>query len=97
LIAVLQFDILEIADPKKMEVYGHRIGPTIERYGGRYLVKAGGLKVVEGDWRPVLPVIIEYPSLEQAQRWYKSEDYQALRALRSGTAKLNAVFMEGAQ
>jgi uncharacterized protein (DUF1330 family) len=93
--AYVFFDILEITDQKKMEEYGRRIGPTVEHYEGRYLVRGGKSNVVEGDWRPVIPVIIEFPSLEQAHAWYESENYKELRDLRSGAAKLNAVFIEG--
>ena len=93
--AYVFFDILEIVDLQKMEEYGRQIGPTVESYGGQYLVRGGWLNVVEGDWRPVLPVIIEFPSLEQAYQWYESEAYKELRALRAGAAKLNAVFIEG--
>ena len=93
--AFIFFDILEILDPEIMRAYGQRIGPTVEKYGGRYLVRGGKTEVVEGDWSPTIPVIIEFPSLEQAHLWYGSEAYQQLVALRSGAAKLNAVFIEG--
>ena len=93
--AYIFFDILEVIDQKKMEEYGRQIGSTVERYGGRYLVRDERADVVEGDWRPIIPVIIEFPNLEQAHQWYESEDYKELRALRSDAAKLNAVFIEG--
>jgi uncharacterized protein (DUF1330 family) len=93
--AYIVFDVLEISDPEKMQTYGQRIGPTVEQHGGRYLVRGGKTEVVEGDWSPTIPVIIEFPSLEQAHQWYGSEAYQQLVALRTGAAKLNAVFMEG--
>jgi uncharacterized protein (DUF1330 family) len=93
--AYVFFDILEIIDQKKMEEYGRRIGLTVEQYGGHYLVRGGKSHIVEGDWQPVLPVIIEFPSLEQAYVRYESEEYKELRALRSGAAKVNAVFTEG--
>ena len=93
--AYVFFDILEIVDQQKMEEYGRQVGPTVESYGGQYLVRGGRLNIVEGDWRPVLPVIIEFPSLEQAYQWYESKDYKELRALRARAAKLNAVFIEG--
>ena len=93
--AFIFFDILEILDPEIMRAYGQRIGPTVEKYGGRYLVRGGKTEVVEGDWSPTIPVIIEFPSLDQAHQWYGSEAYQQLVALRSGAAKLNAVFIEG--
>ena len=93
--AYVFFDILEISDPEKMGAYGQQIGPTVEQHGGRYLVRGGQTEIVEGDWRPSLPVIIEFPSLEHARKWYGSETYQQLVALRAGAAKLNAVFIEG--
>jgi uncharacterized protein (DUF1330 family) len=93
--AYVFFDIFEIIDQKKMEEYGRRIGATVEQYGGQYLVRGGKLNVVEGDWHPVIPVIIEFPSLERAHEWYDSDEYKELRALRFGAAKLNAVLIEG--
>jgi uncharacterized protein (DUF1330 family) len=95
LAAYVFFDILEIFDPKKMEPYGQQIGTTVERYGGHYLVRGGSTEVVEGDWSPTIPVIIEFPSLQQAHQWYGSEEYQQLVAMRSGAARLNAVFIQG--
>jgi len=97
MLAYVFFDILEIVDQKKMEEYRLQIGATVEHYGGRYLVRGGKVDILEGDWSLVRAVIIEFPSLEQAYRWYESEDYKELRALRSGAAKLNAVFIEGVE
>lgn len=93
--AYIFFDILEIADQKKMEIYGQQIGLTVERYGGRYLIRGGKVDVLEGDRHPTRLVLIEFPSSEQAHQWYESEDYKELRALRSGAAKLNALLIEG--
>ena len=50
---------------------------------------------MEGDWRPTYPVLIEFPSLEQAHRWYDSGEYQELNALRLSAVRSNAVFIEG--
>ena len=80
MLAYVFFDILEIIDPGKMAVYGRQIGPTVERYGGHYLVRGGRAQVIEGDWSPVRAVIIEFPDLEQAYQWYESEDYKEQRA-----------------
>ena len=91
------FDILEVTDPDEMERYRSRVFTTVEKYGGRYLVIGGKTDVVEGDWRPVFPVIIEFANLEQARRWYDSEEYQELKAMRLSATKGNAVFIEGLQ
>ena len=52
--------------------------------------------MVEGDWQPVYPVIVEFADGEQAQRWYSSPEYEPLKALRLAGTRSNAVFLEGA-
>ncbi len=89
------FDILEVTDAGKMDGYRKRVFAVVEQYGGRYLAVGGKFDVVEGDWRPVFPVIIEFPSLEQAHLWYNSEDYRELKEMRLAGARGNAVFIEG--
>ena len=89
------FDNLEVTDPTKLEEYKNRALPVVERYGGRYVVLGGKFDTVEGEWRPTFPVMIEFPSLEQAYRWYDSDEYQELKALRLSAVRSNAVFIEG--
>ena len=89
------FDIQQVTDPVKMEEYRRRIVPVVEKFSGRYIVAGGKLDAVEGAWRPVFPVLIQFPSLEQAHKWYNAEEYRELKALRLSACKCNAVFMEG--
>ena len=89
------FDVLEVTSPERLEEYRRGVLSTVERYGGRYLTVGGRCDVVEGRWRPVFPVLIEFPGLEQAHRWYDSEEYRELKALRLAATKCNAVFIEG--
>ena len=89
------FDMLEVTEPEKLEKYRQVVSATVERYGGRYLTVGGQTDVVEGDWHPVFPVLIEFPSLEQARRWYNSAEYREPKALRRAAASGNAVFIEG--
>lgn len=90
-------DVLEITDPGKMETYRAGVFPVVELYGGRYLTVGGRVDAAEGDWRPAFPVIIEFPSLEQAHRWYDSEEYRELKALRLAATRGYAAFIEGAE
>jgi uncharacterized protein (DUF1330 family) len=93
--AYFLFDVLEVTDQENMEKYRGGVLSTVERYGGRYLTVGGKCEVVEGDWQPVFPVIIEFPSLEQAHRWYDSDEYRDLKALRLSATKGNAVVIKG--
>jgi uncharacterized protein (DUF1330 family) len=89
------FDILESIDSPAFREYARRIGPTVERFGGRYLIRGGRMECLEGDWQPVRPVVIEFPSFDRAKQWYESAEYQELIAIRSGAAKVNGVLIEG--
>ena len=67
----------------------------MEKFGGRYIVRGGPFEVVEGTYKPVLPVMIEFPSMDQARRWYDSEEYRDLKQLRLAATVSNGVFMTG--
>jgi uncharacterized protein (DUF1330 family) len=40
-------------------------------------------------------VVLEFPDLEAAQRWYDSPAYQDAKRLREGAAKLRMVAVQG--
>jgi len=86
---------LDIHDPQGIEAYRKGVPATIAKHGGRYLVRGGTASKLEGHWEPKRLVILEFPSMEQATRWYHSEDYRELKALRLKTANTNLVLIEG--
>ena len=89
------FDNLKVRDPAKLETYVREVAPIVEKFGGRYRAVGGATTVLEGDWSPVYPVIIEFDSAEQARDWYGSEDYRPLKALRQEAVDCNGVLIEG--
>ncbi|EXI73876.1 MAG TPA: DUF1330 domain-containing protein [Candidatus Accumulibacter phosphatis] len=69
---------------------------AITRHGGRYLARGGRIEVLEGDWKaPECLLIVEFDSLEQAQRFYDSPEYQQARAARGAAAAVNMLAVEG--
>jgi len=89
------FDVLEVTDNDALERYRAGVLATVEAYGGRYLTVGGDQVVVEGDWQPRFPVLIEFPSMTQARGWYDGSDYRDLKAVRLAATRGNAVFIEG--
>ncbi len=89
------FDVRKIVDPEKISAYRSQVFATVEQYSGRYLALGGPFDVVEGDWSPVIPVIIEFPSLAKAREWYDSKEYEPLKALRMEGTESCGVFIEG--
>ena len=84
-----------VTDPALMDEYRKLVPATIAAYGGRFVVRGGAHQKVEGDWSPSRLVLIEFPSMEQARRWYDSEEYRAPKAMRIKAGRTNLVFVEG--
>lgn len=88
------FDNLKIDDYAKLEQYKIGVAPIVAQYGGRYVVLGGRVELMEGEWKPTFPVMIEFPTLERAKQWYNSAEYQSFKALRESAGTYNAVFLE---
>jgi len=89
------FDVLEVTDPEALEAYRCGVLATVESCGGRYLTVGGDCTVLEGEWQPGFPVLIEFPNLAKARDWYDGEGYRDLRALRLAATRGNAILIEG--
>ena len=87
---------LEVTEPAGFDAYRQLVLATIQHYGGRYVVRGGAVETLEGDWQPKRVVVLEFPRLEQAKRWYNSEEYRDPKALRFKTAKTKLILVEGA-
>ena len=87
---------IEITNPEGYAAYTKVVPATVEKYGGKFLIRGGKFEKLEGDWHPTRVVLLEFPSLEQAKRWYNSEEYREPKALRFKTAKTNLILVEGA-
>ena len=84
-----------VTDPATMEEYRKRVPATLAPYGGRFIVRGGAHQTVEGDWKPNRLVVLEFPSLEQAKRWYDSEEYREPKAMRLRAGRTNLVIVDG--
>jgi uncharacterized protein (DUF1330 family) len=87
---------VDVKDAAAFEEYRKQVPATIAKHGGRYLVRGGRVERVEGTWNPKRLVVLEFPSIEQARRWYDSEEYRGPKALRMTCTITDAVFVEGA-
>ena len=70
-------------------------GATIERYGGRYIVRGGAAELVEGGPQVKTLVIVEFPSMARAREWYGSPEYAEALKVRAGALERRLVFVEG--
>jgi uncharacterized protein (DUF1330 family) len=85
----------DIHDPEQYELYKQASPSAVAAGGGRFIVRGGQLAVLEGDWQPKRLVLLEFPDLDAAKRFYESPEYQAAKRLREGAASLKMVAVEG--
>ena len=86
---------VKIHDPEGFAIYRDMVPPTLEIYGGRYLVRGGNWEVLEGEWNPERIVIIEFDSIEQAKNWWSSEEYAPAKKLREQTTQSTMIVVDG--
>lgn len=88
-------DIKEITDPQTYAEYRKGVDATLERYGGKFLVRGGAYETVEGDWQSQRLVIVEFADVEHFKRWYNSPEYTELLKLRLKASTTRAVVVQG--
>jgi uncharacterized protein (DUF1330 family) len=86
---------VDVKDPVRYADYKKMVPPSLEKFGGRFLVRGGTTHTLEGDWAPKRFVMVEFPSVEQAKAWWASPEYAAAKALRQATADSMLIVAEG--
>ncbi len=86
--------VLRVTDPDGFKEYGAKVTATVERYGGKFLVRGGQIQPLEGEWGTRM-VIIEFESVARAREWYESEELRPLIELRQRTADTMLSIVEG--
>jgi len=86
-----------VNDPELYDQYKTLVPASIAAHGGKYLARGGAVRTLEGDWSPSRFVIVEFPTVEQAQTWWDSADYAAAKALRHKAATTQMLLVEGIQ
>ena len=69
-------------DLKMFDEYRKQVMPTIEAYGGKFLVRGGKFTALEGEMPFERIAMLEFPSRKAAEDWYHSPAYQKILPLR---------------
>lgn len=88
---------VEVTDQGKFAEYIKAMPGLLKDFGAKYRVRAGKAVSLEGPAEPRRIVVIEFPSLEAAEAFYRSPQYQRVRQLRVGAAVGEIVAVEGVE
>lgn len=70
-------------------VEGHK--SSMNQYGGKLLLRSNDMKPIEGNWRPKIFVMHEWPSEEPFKNWYNSKEYEPWKKLQKDAMDINMI------
>lgn len=86
---------VDVHDAAAYEEYKKLTPGAVAAYGGRFIVRGGTVDSKEGGWKPARLVVVEFPSMEQARRFYDSPEYAPALAIRLKAATSRLILAEG--
>ena len=84
-----------VHDPAGLLAYNQKAAPAMAGREFKVLVLADDHEVLEGEWHGSRTVILEFPSVEAAQDWYHSPEYQAAVPVRQAAADCKGIIVAG--
>lgn len=87
---------IDVKDAEVMQEYSKQVRATLEKHGGRFIVRGGAHEVLEGKWQPHRLVIVEFPDMAALKAWYNSKEYGPLIKLRQKASEGDLVAVDGA-
>jgi uncharacterized protein (DUF1330 family) len=88
---------IHVSDPDAFARYRAAVPAVIAAYGGRYLVRGGDVEVLEGGYDGSRVIVLEFPDMDAARRFWNSPEYAQVRKLREGAAELQVWAVPGYQ
>ena len=86
---------VSVTDWDRFKEYLQGTPALIAKFGGRHIARGGETVTLEGPEEKRRVVLIEFPSMEQAKKFYNSPEYQQARKLRQGAAEGEILAVDG--
>lgn len=86
---------VNIHDRGEFKRYQKAFMAEFKEFLGQFRVVSENAEILEGEWeQPLRTVVMEFPSVDEARAWYKSEKYQNIAKIRWGAAKSKMILVE---
>ena len=86
---------VETTDEVLMAEYRKHTPGLVAKFGGRFVVRGGKTKTLEGGWAPSRVIVLEFPDFATAERFYDSEEYKPVLAMRLKAGRSKAILVDG--
>jgi uncharacterized protein (DUF1330 family) len=86
----------DVHDPVGYDKARPGAAAAIAVHGGRYLTNGlGKAELIEGTAPPKRMVLLEFPDMESARRFYESHEYREARTTRQAASHSRLILVEG--
>ena len=79
---------------EKLKEYAVKARVAVEKFKGKFLIRGGKATSIEGEKSP-RTVVIEFPSYEKANAFYRSKEYQEAHSILDGHVERQFQTVEG--
>jgi uncharacterized protein (DUF1330 family) len=86
---------IDVHNAEIYEAYKKLSPPTLNLYGGKYLVRGGDPELVEGDNQPSRIVVLQFEDRQKAKTWLSSPEYAPAWTMRKEAAYTRAYIVDG--
>lgn len=84
-----------VKDRDQLNEYLRLSQDTLKPFGGKFLVQAGKVDVLEGEWSPRVIIVAEFPSSKHARDWYSSTEYAPALEVKASAIDRNMIVVDG--
>lgn len=86
---------IDVRDQDAFAEFRNMSGQAIAEFGGHVLVRTSQIDQREGEQDFNTAIILEFPDIETARRFYESDGYQAAIKVRQRAAETSLFLVEG--
>ena len=84
-----------IHDRDELNKYRAHVHDVLDKYEGKIIISNEDVEILEGKWPYTKTVVISFPSIEQARRWYESKEYQDIIKYRIRATTTDLILVDG--
>ena len=86
---------IDVHDTETYPKYTAQTPGIAASHGGQFIVRGGKFQAFEGEAPKGRIVVIEFPSYDQAEKFYNSDEYQAIIGIRHSATTSSVFLVEG--
>ncbi|MBN1697268.1 MAG: DUF1330 domain-containing protein [Spirochaetales bacterium] len=87
-------EYVKIDDESIYSEYIKKAEPIVKKYKGKYIVRTNKIKSLSEHRKPERLVIIKFPSQDDLNKCFGSEEYRSLSSLRTKSTESKAIIVE---